>query len=326
MLSMLLLLTGQAPSRTTDTVDSIMLYIVVISVILLIGVTAAMIYFVFKYHRKKGHKPVDIHGNVWLEIIWIGIPTILVLTMFYYGYLGFSQIRNIPDDAFKIDVIARMWDWEFTYENGKKTDTLYIAVNQPVLLDMESADVNHALFIPAFRIKEDVIAGRKNYLSFTADKVGSYDIACAEYCGLKHSMMYTAVVVMEEEDFASWYNETETDTTTQTTEEPENPMAALEEMGAQSLLNQKGCMTCHAIDEDNGIAPAFRGLVGTTRVVLTNGEEREVIVDEEYLRRSLLDPNADIVKGYAIGMMPSQKYNLNDDELIKVIETLKSLN
>lgn len=214
---MYFLLSGQAASRTTGAVDDVMLYITAISLLLLVGVTVTMIYFVFKYNRKKGHKPVDIHGNIWLEIIWIGIPTLLVLTMFYYGYLGYKTIREVPEGAFEIEAKARMWEWQFDYANGKSTDTLYVPVKTPVKLNLESFDVNHSLYIPAFRIKEDVIAGRKNYLGFTADQVGTYDIACAEYCGLKHSMMYSAVVVMPQQDFASWYD-ADTTKTTNTTE------------------------------------------------------------------------------------------------------------
>lgn len=319
-------LSGYAPSATTDIVDDVMLFIVGISVVLLIGVTAAMIYFVFKYHRKKGHKPKDIHGNLWLEIIWIGIPTVLVLAMFYYGYLGFSQIRHIPDDAFEVNVTARMWAWEFNYPNGKKTDTLYVPVGKPVKLLMESADVNHSLYIPAFRVKEDVIAGRKTYLSFTVDQPGRYDIACAEYCGLRHSMMYTAVVGMRENEWLSWYeDEMESDVDSSKIEEPQNETAGLD-IPNHSLLQEKGCMTCHTIDGSEKLAPSFKGLAGNKRIVITDGDQREIIVDEEYLRRSIISPNTDIVKGYAVGMMPNQHYNINDDELSQIIETIKSLN
>lgn len=322
-------LSGTSPASTTETVDNVMLFIVGISVVLLLGVTAVMIFFVFKYHRKKGHNPVDIHGNLWLEILWIGIPTILVLAMFYYGYLGFSQIRHIPDDAFEIKVTARMWAWEFNYPNGKKTDSLYIPVGQPIKLLMTSMDVNHSLYIPAFRIKEDVIAGRNNYLSFTAESAGRYDIACAEYCGLKHSMMYSAVIAMTENDFKKWYEETTDDTTATSVNSAsgmENEPTAKLEFSAHTILREKGCMTCHTIDGSEKLAPSFKGLVGTKRIVITDGEEREVLVDEEYLRRSILSPNADIAKGYTIGMMPSQKYNLSEDELVQVIESIKSIN
>ncbi|MGD8779343.1 MAG: cytochrome c oxidase subunit II [Ignavibacteria bacterium] len=198
-----------APSNTVQGVDLAMLIIVGTGVILLLGITATMIYFVFKYNRKKGHKPEDIHGSMLLEAIWIAIPTLLVLGMFYFGYAGFEEIRNVPDNAFVINVNAKMWEWDFKYKNGKETDTLYVPVNTPIKLDMISLDVNHSLFIPAFRIKEDLIASMKTYLSFTPQQVGSYDIACAEYCGLKHSMMYTKVVVMTKEEFDNWYNEGE---------------------------------------------------------------------------------------------------------------------
>ncbi|MBZ0183761.1 MAG: cytochrome c oxidase subunit II [Melioribacteraceae bacterium] len=205
------------PSSHTQTVDMVMLYIVGISVILLLGITATMIYFVFKYHRKKGHKPVDIHGNVLLEIIWIAIPTFLVLTMFYFGYMGFAEIRNIPDDALVVKTTARMWAWQFDYANGKQSDTLFVPVNKHIKLEMESADVNHSLYIPAFRIKEDVIAGKVNYLGFKAEEAGIYDIACAEFCGLKHSMMYTAVVALPQDEFDTWLNAAPKDTNTAVT-------------------------------------------------------------------------------------------------------------
>jgi cytochrome c oxidase subunit 2 len=195
------------PTSYVETVDSVMFYIVGISVLLLLGITAVMIYFVIKYNRKKGHEPVDIHGSVLLETIWIIIPTIIVLSMFYYGYIGFIELRTYPEDSMEINVTARMWDWDFNYDNGKKTDTLYVPLGKPIKLLMESLDVNHSFFIPAFRVKQDVIAGKINSIGFKAKETGSYDIACAEYCGLKHSMMYTKVVVMPENEFNSWYGE-----------------------------------------------------------------------------------------------------------------------
>jgi len=194
------------PTTHVENVDFVMLLIVGISVIMLLGITATMIYFVFKYNRKKGHQPVDIHGSVLLETIWIVVPTILVLGMFYYGFIGYEEIRNIPKDAMEIKVTGRMWAWEFEYANGKKFDTLYVPVNKSIKLVMRSQDVNHSFFIPAFRIKEDVIASKENYLGFKAEKIGDYDIACAEYCGLNHSMMYSKVRVVDEKKFELWLN------------------------------------------------------------------------------------------------------------------------
>ncbi len=193
------------PTTHVETVDFVMLYIVGISVVLLLGITATMIYFVFKYHRKHGHKPVDIPHNTLLEVIWIVVPTILVLSMFYFGYTGFAESRKIPDNAFEIKATARMWAWEFNYANGLKTDTMYVPVNTPIKVELKSVDVTHSMYIPAFRIKEDVLSSRTNYLTFTAKQTGDYDIACAEYCGLNHSMMYTKVKVLPENIFYEWY-------------------------------------------------------------------------------------------------------------------------
>lgn len=209
---------SSTPTAHVESVDFVMLYIVGISVVLLLGITATMIYFVFKYHRKKGHQPVDIHGNFLLEVIWIAIPTILVLSMFYFGYTGFREIREIPANAFKVKVEAMMWKFTFKYENGKQTDTLYVPMNTSIHLEMSSVDVNHAFFIPAFRIKEDVIHGKVTNLYFKPEKLGVYDVACAEYCGLKHSMMYTAVKVVPKVEFENWY--------TSKVEEKPNPSVA----------------------------------------------------------------------------------------------------
>lgn len=195
------------PTQYVQIVDSTMLYISLVSLAFLIGVTATMVYFVFKYNRKKGHKPVDIHGSLLLETIWFVIPTILVMTMFYYGFIGYKEFKAIPDDALEINVAARMWDWDFVYENGQNLDTLYVPQGRSIKLNMISMDVNHSFYIPAFRVKQDVIGRDTNYVVFKPEKVGSYNIACAEYCGLDHSAMYTKVVVMPEEKYTAWYNQ-----------------------------------------------------------------------------------------------------------------------
>jgi cytochrome c oxidase subunit II len=196
---------GPAPTTHAESVDFVMLYIIAISVVLLIGITVTMIYFVFKYNRKKGHQPVDIHGNVWLEVVWIVIPTLLVLSMFYFGYTSFREVRERPDNPFIVKVTARMWQFSFEYANGKKTDTLYVPLNFAVDLEMKSVDVNHSFYIPAFRIKEDVIYGQNTHIYFTAKEQGDYDVACAEYCGLNHSAMYTKIKVIPEDNFTKWY-------------------------------------------------------------------------------------------------------------------------
>lgn len=194
-------------SNFTDGVDAVFLYITALSLIVLIGITVAMIYFVIRYSRKRNPVPTHVEENLTLEILWTAIPLVLFISMFYFGWVGYKDMRNIPEDAIQIKVTARMWQWSFEYPNGLKTDTLYVPKNKGVRTELISNDVNHAFFIPAFRIKKDVYANKVNDLWFKSDKVGRYDIACAEYCGLNHSAMYSAVYIMEQEDFDKWYKD-----------------------------------------------------------------------------------------------------------------------
>ncbi len=195
----------RSASNFADSVDAVFLYIVVLSLIVLVGITVAMIYFVIRYSRKRNPVPKNIEGNLTLEILWTTIPLVLFLSMFYFGWVGYKEMRAIPADALHINVTARMWQWSFEYPNGLKTDTLYVPVNTAVKADLYSLDVNHAFFIPAFRVKKDVYPNKKNDVWFKSEKTGRYDIACAEYCGLNHSYMYSAVHVMEQPDFDRWY-------------------------------------------------------------------------------------------------------------------------
>ncbi len=194
-------------SNFTDGVDAVFLYITALSLIVLIGITGAMIYFVIRYSRKRNPVPTHVQENLTLEILWTAIPLVLFISMFYFGWVGYVDMRAIPEDAIRINVTARMWQWSFEYPNGLKTDTLYVPKDKAIRTDLFSTDVNHAFFIPAFRIKKDVYANRKTDLWFKSDKVGRYDIACAEYCGLNHSKMYSAVYIMEQTDFDKWYKE-----------------------------------------------------------------------------------------------------------------------
>lgn len=193
-------------SNFTNNVDAVFLYITALSLIVLVGITAAMIYFVIRYSRKRNPVPTHVEENLSLEVLWTAIPLVLFLSMFYFGWTGYKDMRNVPENALQIKVTARMWQWSFEYPNGLKTDTLYIASGMPVRTELHSSDVSHAFFIPAFRVKKDVYPNKTNDLWFQSDKVGRYDIACAEYCGLNHSGMYTAVHIMEQKDFDAWYS------------------------------------------------------------------------------------------------------------------------
>ena len=184
------------PANTTGKVDSAFLFILSISVALLFIVTLAMVFFLIKYNRKTHPQSEEVKESMALEIIWTVVPTILVLLMFYYGWVNFDYIRNPPGDAMPINVIARQWSWHFEYGNGKQSDVLRVPVNKPVKLVLTSLDVIHSLFIPAFRIKEDCVPGMKTHLWFNANESGTYDIFCTEYCGVGHSHMRSKVIVM----------------------------------------------------------------------------------------------------------------------------------
>lgn len=186
--------------------DTTFLIIAGISFFFLAIITVAMFYFIYKYSRKKNPVATDITGNTSLEILWTVIPTILVLVMFFYGYAGFKQMRNAPADAMTVKVTARMWAWSFEYDNGVKSDTLFVPTGKPVKLELNSVDVNHSFYIPAFRIKEDAIPGRKNYLWFEPTEDGEYFVECAEYCGMSHSYMLSKVVSLPQSKYDAWYN------------------------------------------------------------------------------------------------------------------------
>ena len=189
-----------------EQVDTTFIIIVAISAILLLLVSAVMIYLIIKYNKKRNHTPANIHGSTTLEILWTVIPIMLVMGMFFSGYESFKNMRSVPENAFIIKVTARMWQWSFEYPNGKKSDTLYVPLSKPIKAELTSNDVNQSYYIPSKSEKEDVIPGRTNYMWFQPTSIGSYYIECAEYCGMNHSRMLTKLVVMNDDDFDKWYS------------------------------------------------------------------------------------------------------------------------
>jgi cytochrome c oxidase subunit II len=297
-------------SNFVQGVDLTFIIILGISVFFLVGITAVMIYFVFRYSRKRNPKATNIEGNTKLEIIWTVIPLILVLIMFYFGWLGYKPMRQVPDGAIPVKATGQMWSWMFEYPNGKKSSELVVPLNQPVKLDLISLDVLHSLYIPAFRIKEDVVPGRNNFMWFTAQIEGEYDLFCAEYCGDRHSYMISKVRVLPEADYNTWLTQSD---------------IPADEHPGLTLMKQNACITCHSLDGSKIIGPSFKGIYGHEIDVITNGQERKVIVDDEYIKSSIYDPNADVVKGYNQGMMISYKQTLNEEDVAKIVEYIKSL-
>lgn len=298
-------------SNLAEGVDKTFVFIFIIAFIFIIGLTVFMIYTLVKYSRKKNQKAKQFRGSVKLEILWTVIPLVLVILMFYYGWVGFAPMRQVPDDAMRITAIGRMWEWEFDYGDGKLSSELVLPVNKPVRLDLVSEDVNHSLFIPAFRVKEDVVPGYDNYLWFTPYYIGDYEILCTEYCGLLHSSMVSKTRVVEEDKFEEW-------------------LANLEARGdipdppGLVLLKETGCLACHSDDGSRLVGPSFKGIYGMERIVVSNGEERTITIDDDYLRSSIIEPDRNLVKGYNKGLMQSYRKELNDDEIDQIIEYLST--
>jgi cytochrome c oxidase subunit 2 len=300
-------------SNFSSGVNTAFLFILGISILFLIGLTITMVYFVFKYNRKKyPEATVTIEGSTKLELLWTIIPTILVLAMFYFGWTGYNPMRNSPADAMVIKTTARMWNWNFEYPNGKQSDTLYVPRGKAVRMNMASVDVLHSLYIPAFSVKEDIVPGKDNFLWFEAKRPGEYDLFCTEYCGLQHSGMITRVKVIEPEEFALWLEKKEEYNTT-------------EPIGLQ-IIKKQGCIACHSIDGSRVVGPSFKGAWGRTETVETDGAKREITVDAAYVKKSIYEPNADVVDTYAKGLMQSYQTAISDkdiEEIVAYFQTLK---
>ncbi len=296
-------------SNFVQGVDTSFAIILGASLFFLVGITAVMVYFVIRYNKSKHPEAKDVYESKKLEITWTVVPTILVLVMFYFGWTGYKPMRAIPDEGLKVKAYAQMWSWQFEYENGKSSDTLVVPKDEPVILDLVSRDVVHSLYIPAFRIKEDVVPGVDNKMWFIGQKEGDYDIFCAEYCGDRHSYMLSKVVVLPENEYTKWYNDT-----TATAEHP-----------GLAVLKKNACTSCHSLDGSRIVGPSFKGIWGHEAEVITNGEERTVMVDEEYVKRSIYEPNADVVKGFNQGQMISYKDLVTEEEIKDIIEYLKTL-
>jgi cytochrome c oxidase subunit 2 len=189
-------------------VDLAFWYILGISVVLLFGITAVMVYFVVRYRRSRHPVASDIRDNYTLEIIWTVIPTLIALSMFYIGWQSYVGLREVPEDAMNVAVEAQMFSWLFIYDNDKESENLLVVpVGKAIKLNISSVDVLHSLFIAAFRIKVDAIKGIPTYAWFFADKVGEYDIQCTEYCGVNHSAMVAKLRIVPVEEFEAWLAE-----------------------------------------------------------------------------------------------------------------------
>lgn len=298
-------------SSAAAAVDHAFHFLMYLSYFFFAVICGLTVFFVLKYRRRPGVEAVKTaKSSLALEATWSLIPLGLTFVMFYLGFVGYVELRSPPDRAYEISVLARKWSWQFTYPDGTIDSNLHVPVDEPVRLVMTSDDVIHSLSIPAFRVKMDVVPGRYTRTWFQGRRVGQYDLYCTEYCGTGHSSMLASVVVHEPDDFQAWLKEA-SDVL------GNNPP----EKAGEILFRRHGCGSCHSIDGTPKVGPSLKAIFGQTHRF---ADGSSALVDENYIRESILEPGAKIREGFK-NQMPTFKGRLKDEEITAIIQYIKSL-
>lgn len=300
-------------STTAAGVDAVFYLILTISAVFFALVVGCMVLFVVRYRHRPGHtSEASPAHHTWLEVTWTVIPTIIVAVIFYQGFVAFMDLSTPPANAYQIRVTAYKWNWDFQYPNGHSEGELHVPANEPIELVMRSQDVIHSLSVPAMRVKMDCVPGRYTKTWFQASKPGTYDLYCTEYCGKEHANMLSKVVVHETRgEFEAWL------------EDAANIVGKKPPIEAGEYLFHKRyrCNQCHNLDGRRNTGPPLNGIMGKEHK-FTDGST--VVVDENYIRDSIINPQGQIVATYQ-GVMPSFKGRIKDEEIDVIIEYLKSL-
>lgn len=295
--------------------DHLYMFLVWLSVFFFALIVGVMIYFVLRY-RKRGdveRRTSPISGSFRIELLWSVIPSIILVVIFLWGFRDWMDLSVPPGDSIDVRVLAKKWNWEFDYPKYgiQGAPELIVPVNRPVKVTMSSSDVLHSFFIPAFRIKKDVLPNRYTVIWFQATDEGLYDIACAEYCGTGHSTMVTRVKVVSATEFDSWAKSG----------------GGLDKLPPKELgkylFTSRGCNACHSTTGDRkGLpGPPLGGKFGTMEKLTTGAS---VKVDENYVRESIMNPTAKVVAGFP-PVMPTFAGRFNDRQINAIIEYVKSL-
>lgn len=297
-------LVPESASNLAGPYDALFIVLTVMTVILTVGIAATIIVFVVRYRRRNDDEMgADIGEHHMLEYIWSGIPLLISLGIFFWGTWLYVRMSEPPANAMVVQVIGKQWMWKLQHPSGRKEiNELHVPLGVPVKLQLTSQDVIHAFYVPAFRIKQDVLPGRYSELWFTATKLGEYHLFCSEYCGTSHALMGGRVVVMSAGDYAKWAANAAPD---------DRPEAA----GAR-LFAEYGCIACHGQQ-----APTLAGVYNHIQVMQDGAR---VLADENYLRESIVSPRAKIVAGYG-PIMPSFDGQLSEEQLFELIAYIKSL-
>jgi cytochrome c oxidase subunit 2 len=294
-------------------VDDLYNVVMLLSIVGFIGLMGVMTFFIIRYHRSQNEKSAYIPHNALAETIWTVIPTIIFVGIGVWGVIAFLQMEKVPDNAYKINVTAKQWLWEFTYKKDNlevnTTEVMYVPVNVPVVLDMTATDVLHSFYVPSFRIKRDTVPGLITKVNFTATKKGDFKIYCTEFCGTNHSRMRGIVRVVSQKRFDKWLNR----------EVKEANISDPVELGSRLFI--RNCATCHNVDTSTKIGPGLEGLFGSERH-FDNADK--VTADADYIRESMITPNAKVVKGFP-AKMNSFAGQLSEKEINYLIEYIKTL-
>ncbi len=291
-------------------VDQLYVFLIWLTIFFFVLVGGLLTYFVFKYRRRgpDDRTPHLTHHNG-LEIAWTLIPLAIVIFIFFWGFRSYMEAQVSPADALEIQVTAKKWVWTFEYPNGTRTlNELHVPLGKPVKLIMTSEDVIHSFFVPTFRIKQDVVPNTYTQLWFEPTQAGLHRLLCAEYCGKGHSDMGGKIFVDDEKKYKDWL-ETGGDV---------GKGMPLPQFGAL-LYQSRGCQTCHSLDGVRGEGPSFKGIFGHP-VKLSDG--RSVVVDENYIRESILQPQAKVVAGFE-PVMPTFQGMLREREINALVEFIK---
>jgi cytochrome c oxidase subunit II len=293
-------------STTANNVDALFIFLLVVSGLMVALIFTMVIYFAVRYRRRAGRQAEQIAGSHALEITWSVIPFCVFLVFFGWGALIYFKERTPPQNAAEVYIVAKQWMWKAEHMEGQREiNELHVPVGRDVKVIMTSQDVIHSFFVPAFRIKQDVLPGRYTVAWFHATKPGTYHLFCAEYCGTMHSGMIGWVTVMEPNDYEAWMGGG-----------GNQPLAVT----GEKLFSELGCVTCHRSDTQ-GRGPNLVGVYGKP-VMLEDG--RTLTADESYIRESIVDPGAKIVKGFK-PVMPTFQGQISDEQLNALVAYVKSL-
>jgi cytochrome c oxidase subunit 2 len=289
-------------------VDGLYVFLLAVSVFFSLLIAGLILYFAVKYRRRREHGIGEVsHGATLLEIAWTLIPLFITIVCFGWGASVFFAMSRPPDGTLNVYVVGKQWMWKFQHLDGEREiNELHVPVGRAVKLIMTSEDVIHDVFVPAFRIKADVVPGRYTSIWFQPTKPGRFHLFCAEYCGTRHSGMIGEVVVMDPSEYQAWLSGGA----------PEGSLAST----GEKLFADLACNTCHRPDAQ-GRGPVLQGLFGKT-VALQGGES--VVADEAYIRESILMPAAKITAGYQ-PIMPTFQGLVTEEQLLQLVEYVKSL-